>query len=144
MIQISRSALVLAPTSLLYSLINDIEHYPEFLDGVVKGEVLSQSDTEMVGALTLRKAGIERKVVTRNQLVANERITLTLEEGPLQSLTGVWTLSPLGDQGCKVALDLRFDMGSGLKAKAFGAIFKQVADSMVDAFVQRAQALHSS
>lgn len=142
MIEIHRSALVLVPAERLYALINDIEAYPQFLDGIANSRVLSATATEMVGELVIRKAGVERKIVTRNQLTAPERIEMTLEEGPLEALQGVWTIQALNKQGCKVSLDLSFSAGSGLKSFTFNRVFKQVADSMVNAFVERAHALY--
>ncbi|EAR07495.1 type II toxin-antitoxin system RatA family toxin [Reinekea blandensis] len=141
MIEIHRSALVLVPSHELYNLINDIEAYPQFLDGVAESRVLSASPTEMVGELLIRKAGIERRLVTRNRLTAPERIEMTLEDGPLDSLEGVWSIQSLNEQGCKVSLDLSFSAGRGLKSFTFNRVFKQVADSMVNAFVERAHAL---
>ena len=98
----------------------------------------------MLGQLVIKKAGVEKTIVTRNQLVEPSSIEMTLEQGPLDSLTGTWTITPLSDQGCKVAFDLRFSVKKGIKAMAFGAVFKQVANNMVDAFVQRASEIHPS
>lgn len=141
MIEIHRSALVLVSAERLFSLINDIESYPAFLDGVAEAQVLSQSETEMLGKLVIRKAGVERTLVTRNQLTNPSRIEMVLEEGPLDALTGIWSIQALNDQGCKVSLDLSFSAGSGLKSFTFNRVFKQVADSMVNAFVERAHSL---
>lgn len=143
MIEIHRSALVLVSAEKLYHLINDIESYPEFLDGISQAEVVEASSEHMLGRLLIKKAGIEKTIVTRNQLTEPTRIEMTLEEGPLEQLHGVWSIKPLNDDGCKVSLDLSFSSGSGLKRMAFNAMFKQVADSMVDSFVTRAQSLHS-
>lgn len=144
MIEIHRTALILAPAKAVYDIINDIEVYPQFLDGVVSAQVLEHSSTHMLGQLVIKKAGVEKTIVTRNKLVEPTMINMTLEQGPLDSLTGVWTITPLSDHGCKVALDLSFSVKKGIKAIAFGAVFKQVANSMVDAFVQRANELHPS
>lgn len=92
----------------------------------------------MVGRMVVRKAGIERTLVTYNRLERPHRIELSLQQGPLKSLEGIWTLKPLGEHGCRVSLDLRFETEGQLAALAFGPIFKQLADRMVDAFVRRA------
>jgi ribosome-associated toxin RatA of RatAB toxin-antitoxin module len=144
MIEIHRTALILAPAKVVYDIINDIERYPEFLDGVESAKILEQSSSHMLGQLVVKKAGIEKTIVTRNQLVEPSLIDMALEQGPLEALTGTWSITPLSDQGCKVALDLRFSAKKGLKAMAFSAVFKQVANSMVDAFVQRANQIHLS
>lgn len=141
MTEIHRSALVLVPAERLFALINDIEAYPAFLDGVAHAEILSQEENEMLGKLVIKKAGIERTLITRNQLKAPESIEMKLEDGPLDDLRGVWTIRPLNEHGCKVSLDLNFSAGSGLKSLAFDRVFRQVADNMVNAFVERAHAL---
>lgn len=143
MTKIHRSAIVPHSVETLYRLINDVEAYPQFLDGVIAGRVLESSETEMVGQMVIRKAGIERTLTTRNRLTPSERIELTLVDGPLKSLTGVWQLSPLGDSGCKVTLDLQFQTSGKLTALAFGPVFRQLADQMVGAFVKRADELNS-
>lgn len=144
MIEIHRTALILAPAKLVYEIINDIEQYPEFLDGVASARVLESSSEHMVGQLIIKKAGIEKTIVTRNKLIEPASIDMTLEQGPLDSLSGTWTIVPLSEQGCKVSLDLRFSVKKGLTAMAFGAVFKQVANNMVDSFVNRANQLHAS
>ena len=94
MIEIHRSALVLVSAEQLYDLINDIEQYPQFLEGVVATRLLEASSTEMLGELTVRKAGFERTLVTRNTLVRPLSIAMNLVEGPLDSLTGLWQIKP--------------------------------------------------
>lgn len=142
MTDIHRSAIVPHSAETLFDLINDLPSYPEFLDGIVAADVIEASETHMLGRMVVRKAGIERTVVTRNRLERPTRIELNLEQGPLKRLHGVWSIKPLGDHGCKVALDLSFETESRLSAIAFGPVFKQVADRMVDAFVQRACELY--
>lgn len=144
MTKIHRSAIVPHSAETLYRLINDVEAYPDFIDGVVAGRVLESNDTEMLGQMVIRKAGLERTLTTRNRLTPSERIELTLVDGPLKSLKGVWQLTPMGDSGCKVTLDLQFQTSGKLTALAFGPVFKQLADQMVASFVRRADELKSS
>lgn len=142
MTDIHRSAIVPHSAETLYDLINDVAGYPEFLDGVVAADVLESSETEMLGRMVVRKAGIERTLITRNRLERPRRIELNLEQGPLKRLHGVWSLKPLGDNGCRVTLDLTFETEGRLSGMAFGPVFRQIADRMVDSFVRRADALY--
>ena len=142
MIEIHRSALVLVSAEKLYQLINDIESYPLFLDGVSSATILEQDETQMLGRLIVKKAGFEKTLVTRNKLTNPSRIEMNLEEGPLDYLNGIWTIQSINDSGCKVSLDLTFQAARGLKMMAFSAMFKQVADSMVSSFVDRAHSLY--
>jgi ribosome-associated toxin RatA of RatAB toxin-antitoxin module len=67
-----------------------------------------------------------------------ETITMRLVEGPFKHLQGVWSFSALGDEGCKVTLDMEFEFSSKLMGMTFGPVFSHMANSLVDAFVQRA------
>ena len=79
---IQRSALVPYAADAMYQLVNAIEAYPQFMDGCVGAEILSQDDTQMEARLDLAKAGMRYSFVTRNQLYPPHRIQLTLVEGP--------------------------------------------------------------
>ena len=76
MTSIHRSALVEYSDQQMFDLVNAIEHYPEFMPGCVSAKVLSQSSTELVGQLSLSKAGISQQFTTRNQLVRPQRIEM--------------------------------------------------------------------
>ena len=61
-------------------------------------------------------------------------MTMTLVDGPFQSLEGAWLYEPLGAEGVKVGLKLAFEFKSKLLVQTFGRVFSVAADTMVDAF----------
>jgi ribosome-associated toxin RatA of RatAB toxin-antitoxin module len=65
-------------------------------------------------------------------------IEMRLKEGPFRHLQGYWRFDPLGDEGCKVSLDLEFEFSSRVLGMVIGPVFNQVANSLVDSFQQRA------
>ncbi|MCV6603744.1 MAG: type II toxin-antitoxin system RatA family toxin [Porticoccaceae bacterium] len=139
---IERSALVMHPAERMFDLVNDVAAYPEFMDGCVGATVLTSSDREMVAQLVLRKAGVEQRFTTRNQLQRPQRITLALEEGPFTALDGVWQFTPLNDSACKVSLCLTFTFKNSAVAFAAGKLFTQVANNLVAALCKRADEEH--
>ena len=52
----------------------------------------------------------------------------------------MWTFTPLGDHGCKVALDLDFEVSNPVTGFALRVGFQKLADRMVDDFVRAALA----
>ena len=54
-------------------------------------------------------------------------------------LEGFWHFQSLGDAGCKVSLDLEYEFSSRLLKITVGPIFDHIANSLVDAFCQRAR-----
>ncbi|GAA0561097.1 type II toxin-antitoxin system RatA family toxin [Halomonas salifodinae] len=135
---VNRSALVRHSPQAMFDLVNDFERYPEFLPGCRRARLLEHDDAHLVGELTLAKAGIEQSFTTRNDLHAPERIELSLVHGPFRRLQGRWLFTPMGEDACKVSLELEFEFASRLLGMAFGRLFQQVAGQLVDSFTRRA------
>ena len=72
--------------------------------------------------------------MTENVLAPPSVMTMTLIDGPFQSLEGGWKFEPLGADGVKVSLKLAFEFKSKLLDQTFGRVFSVAADTMVDAF----------
>ena len=140
MTSINRSALVTHSAARMYALVNDVERYPEFLDGCAKVDLFESSSTSMTARLYLSKAGLSYQFVTRNTLLSNEKITLELQDGPFEYLRGSWVFTSLRDDACKVEMALEFSV-TGFKGKALSGLFSSIAANMVDAFCKRADDL---
>jgi ribosome-associated toxin RatA of RatAB toxin-antitoxin module len=138
---INRSALVMHSAARMYALVNDVERYPEFLDGCAKVDLLEASISAMSARLYLSKAGLSYQFVTLNTLAPGEKITLALQDGPFDYLRGSWTFTPLRDDACKVEMVLEFGV-SGLKGKALSGLFSPIAANMVAAFCKRADKIY--
>lgn len=139
---IQRSALLPYPAKALYDLVNDVVRYPEFLPWCASSEVLESSESHMVASLGVAKGGISQRFVTRNVLVEGASIEMSLEEGPFTELHGVWHFKALGEKACKISLDLSFDYAGPIVKATLGPLFNQAANTLVDAFCQRAKQLY--
>ena len=144
--EIRRSALVPATTRRMFELINDVAGYPGFVPGCSAAVVLEQTPTMQRARLTVGSGLLRTTFVTRNRLTPDSAIHMELEEGPLRSLDGVWQLTPVvepgsgAELGCRVELQLRFELQGGLAGMAMGPLLERMAGSLVDAFVARAKA----
>lgn len=142
MTQVDRSALVLHTAEQMFDLVNDVEQYPAFLPWCSGVEVISRSDDELVATLHVSKGGLKYSFTTRNRLTRPSEMTMELVDGPFSSLAGVWGFTALSDEASKVELSLSFDFSGKLSALAMGKVFNQVATTMVEAFVQRAEKIY--
>jgi len=140
--RIQRSALLPYPAQALYDLVNDVGRYPEFLPWCSSSDVMESGSDHMRAALTVAKGGISQRFVTRNLLRPGERIEMQLEEGPFTQLHGIWEFRALNDKACKISLDLSFDYSGQLVKATLGPLFNQAANTLVDAFCQRAKQLY--
>jgi ribosome-associated toxin RatA of RatAB toxin-antitoxin module len=139
---VKRSALVPYSTVQMYDIINDIEGYPSFLPWCVDSEVLFASEIEQVARLDLARGGLAQSFTTRNRLSPPLGMTLELVEGPFTALSGTWALQALGDEGCKISMEIHFEFNSRMMNAALSQIFTGVIDKMVEAFCRRADQLH--
>lgn len=143
--RISKSALLPYTQDQLFGLINDIEAYPDFMDGCVEAKILKQDEASLDAKLYLSKRGITQSFTTRNHLFDKNKITMELIEGPFETLRGEWNIDSLGDssageQGCKLSLDLEFTMGGSLIMKMAAPFFAEMGNRLVDAVASEAAA----
>ncbi len=125
----------------MFALSNDIDSYPAFVPGCTHARVDSRTATEIVATLGVKKGPMQTEITTRNRLEPDRRVTMSLVQGPFKELEGVWTLTPVGENGCRVDLDMRFAFRNPMSAVLFEPLFEQTASSLVDAFVARARSL---
>jgi len=139
---INKHALVPFSAEQMYTLVNKVEDYAEFLPGCKESTVLEQSENHMRALMLLSKAGIEKELTTYNDLVYGKSINMRLDDGPFKSLKGNWDFTSLGDEACRVELKLDFQFKNKLTERAFGKIFIALANSMVGAFTSRAKKVY--
>lgn len=142
--EVRRSALVPFPAAAMFDLVNDVAAYPDFLPWCSGSEVKEQSADHMIARVDVAKGGIHHSFTTRNTLDRPGSVKLELIDGPFRKLRGEWTFHSLGDQASKVELHLEFDFSSKLVSMVFGPVFNQIGESMLDAFVRRAEVLHGN
>ncbi|MFP4129507.1 MAG: type II toxin-antitoxin system RatA family toxin [Halorhodospira sp.] len=139
---ISRSELVPYTAVEIYDLVNDIERYPAFIPWCTSGEIISTSEDTTRARLTFAKGGMEKSFVTANRHQRGKMIDIRLVEGPFQRLEGYWRFHDVGESASKVTLDMEFEFSNRLVAYAFGKVFTQVANTLVDSFVRRAREVY--
>ena len=137
--EVKRSALIAESPARMYQLINDIERYPEFVPGCTAARVESRKAGEMVATLSIKKGPLRAEFTTRNLLEPDKRVLMQFVSGPFRVLEGLWTLTPLGELGCRVEFEMRFEFANRLAGTLFEPLFEDTAASLVDAFVKRAR-----
>lgn len=140
--QVERSALVHYSAQQMFDLVNDIEAYPQYMEGCVGAQILQRGDGWLEARLELSKAGVTQSFVTRNQLHAPELMTLSLVDGPFRKLEGAWRFTPLADNACKVSFSLSFELQNRLLGMAVGKLFESVTNKQVDALCARAKQIY--
>jgi ribosome-associated toxin RatA of RatAB toxin-antitoxin module len=138
--EVKRAALVAQPPSQLFALINDIESYPQFLPWCTHAQVHARSEREIVATIGVRRGPLQGEFTTRNELEPHRRVLMHLLSGPFSMLEGEWLLTPVGTDGCRAELSMRFAFKNKLSGALFEGKFADTVTSLVDAFVVRARA----
>lgn len=138
---ILRSALVPHSAERMFSLVNDVERYVEFLPWCSAARVHEESAGVLVAELEISRGGVTQRFTTRNALVPPERMTLELVEGPFDWFAGEWRFTALAEDACKVELEMDFEYAGRIARTALAPLFLKSADEQVDAFCARARCL---
>ncbi|WP_024851345.1 type II toxin-antitoxin system RatA family toxin [Hydrogenovibrio kuenenii] len=140
--KIIRSALLPYSALEVYNIVNDVAAYPEFLPWCGGSEVIESNETMMVASVTIAKAGLKQTFVTQNTLKPGESIKMQLVEGPFSHLAGEWVFKVLDERACKITFELAFEVSHPLLKAALGAVFEQIASTMVQSFCERAKQIY--
>ncbi|WP_018873340.1 type II toxin-antitoxin system RatA family toxin [Thioalkalivibrio sp. ALJ16] len=128
----------------MFNLVNDVDAYPEFLPGCRSASARPRGEHEVEGTIELAKGALHKSFTTRNTLKRPESIDMRLVSGPFRRLHGTWTFSQVEGGRTRIALELEFEFANRIMAFAIGPVFNQIANSLVDAFVQRAREVHGA
>jgi len=72
-------------------------------------------------------------------------VRMQLVKGPFSHLQGEWTFLPVADDrsgACRVSLTLHYGFSNAALSALVGPVFDRIANSLVDAFVLRAQQVY--
>jgi len=128
----------------MYALVEDIESYPLFLPWCSRTEVVERSTERAVATIHVDFRGVHQTFTTANRMQPGERIEMALVRGPFKALAGEWRFRALSAAGCRVELALAYQLASPLLGRVVGPVFDHIANTFVDAFVRRADALQAS
>lgn len=122
----------------MYDLVNDVKQYPDFIPWCTKSVILKENADEVQATLHFEGGGFTKSFTTHNRLQKDKMIEIRLINGPFKHLEGFWRFDADGESGCKIMLDLEFELAGGLLSLAFGPVFHQVASTLVQSFKDRA------
>lgn len=139
---VRKTALVPYSAARMFDLVYDVASYPKFLPWCESARVLSETEDRICGQISVHRLGIRQTFSTCNRFERNRLMYIDLLDGPFRKLTGAWRFTPLSEEASKVELELEFEFSGSLIDKAFGGVFNQIANTLVDAFCRRAEELY--
>ena len=142
MAHVEKSALVPFSDQAMFDLVKDVDRYAEFLPWCRSSELLSEDGNRLCGRIEVERMGVRQSFSTCNVCDEPRRMAIELREGPFKSLHGAWQFIALSEDACKVVLSLEFEFSNRLMNAAFGKVFHQIANTMVESFSKRAREVY--
>ena len=139
---IRRSALLPYSPAQVYSLVAEVERYPEFLPWCTGAKILSADEREVTVRLVLSSGIARASFTTRNRLDRDRSMTMSLVEGPFDHLEGRWDFTPIAQAGTRADLHVSFATRGVASALALGPAFEAACNHLVDAFAHRAREVY--
>lgn len=140
---VRKSVLVPFDSATLFHLVDRVEDYPEFLPWCGGSEVLQRDDAATKARIDIDFRGVRQSFTTLNRKEGIEWMHIELVEGPFRALSGHWHFAPLADDACRVELSLDYSFAGAMLEKLIGPVFEYIANSLLERFVARAEALHA-
>lgn len=142
--RIRKSVLVPYSSAEMFELVDDVERYPEFLPWCSGAAVLAPLPDGKTARVDIAYRGVRAHFTTDNVNQPPESIVITLRDGPFRHLHGEWRFRALDATACKIEFELAYEFATPLLDGVIGPVFGHIANTLIDAFVQRAEALYGS
>jgi ribosome-associated toxin RatA of RatAB toxin-antitoxin module len=139
MAQVEKSVLVSHSAAQMFGLVDAVERYPEFLPWCGGTDLKHRDDKITVATLHIDYHGIKQNFTTENTKQFPTFMDIKLVDGPFHSMEGIWRFTPLAEDACKIEFRLNYEFSSHLLEKLIAPVFSHIANTFVDAFVERAE-----
>lgn len=140
--RVLKSVLVPYSASRMFELVDGVEHYPEFLPWCAGAQAVPTSPEGKTARIEIDYHGVKAHFTTDNVNRIPESIVITLKDGPFRHLHGEWRFHALADDACKVEFELAYEFTTHLLEAVVGPVFSHIANTFIDAFVRRAEAVY--
>jgi ribosome-associated toxin RatA of RatAB toxin-antitoxin module len=140
-VEVRKSMLVGYSAESMFDLIEAVEHYPAFLPWCASAAVISRDESVVIADLSVDYHGLRLAFTTRNPKRRPESMSILLERGPFRRFEGHWRVTRLAESACKIEFALSYEFGGALSRALAGPVFARIGDTLIDAFVARADSL---
>jgi len=139
--EIQRSAIVEHSAAQMYALVDDIASYPRFLPWCTAVQI-EEVGGKKRATLTAALRGIKQSFTTLNDNRPGEAMDMHLVDGPFRHFEAAWRFTALTERACQIEFSLRYQFANRAVGALLGPLFEHIADTMVEAFTRRADALY--
>jgi coenzyme Q-binding protein COQ10 len=131
----------------MFTLVADVERYPEFVPLCEALRVVGrrrEGDVEIIlASMTVAYKLIRETFISEVRLdPAAGEIRVAYKDGPFKSLDNHWTFRPLGEDASEIGFAIRYEFRSRMLQMLMGAMFDRAFRKFADAFEARADVVY--
>lgn len=142
MAAVEKSVLVFYSARQMFGLVDRVEDYPCFLPWCGGTEVRRHSEVALEATVHIDYHHVKQSFTTENVRQEPHLIEMRLSRGPFSHLEGSWHFVELDESACKIEFRLHYEFSSKILEKLVSPVFGYIANSFVEAFVQRATVVY--
>jgi len=135
---INKSAFVFFNQKKIFQLVDDVEHYPDFLPWCGGSKVIERTEKITEATIEINFKGVKQSFTTKNIKKPFELMEINLVDGPFKKLKGLWKFNNIDKNSCKIELSLMYEFDNFILEKLIGPIFNIIANTFIDEFIKEA------
>ena len=122
----------------LFSLVADVEHYPDFLPWILKTQLSEKTSSHFMAEVEIGYKLIKESYHSRVILTPFQRIDIEYIKGPFKYLHNHWIFTPHINESVEVDFFIDFEVKSFLLDFVMKPLFFETVSHMITAFETRA------
>ena len=122
----------------IFTLINQVDKYSDFLPWCSNSKVISDKNNVMVGKISVSKNFVNWTFTTENHYIKNKKIHLTLVDGPFKNLNGEWSFLKIDNNNTQVSFILEYEFSNKIIELSIKPVFTSIMSSILDSFISEA------
>lgn len=130
------------PPEQIYTLVADIEKYPEFLPWCLKAHVREKQADRLTADLVIGYRLFRERYTSYVTLKPFEEIRVDYGGGPMKHLENQWYFRPTPGGGTDIEFYVDVSFSSSFLQHAVETVFTQALFHMIEAFEKRAHDLY--
>lgn len=127
----------------MFDLVNDVDHYPDFLPWCGGVQIYKRSHDAMHVRVNIKFKALQPYFETYNTLTRPTQINMKLMKGPFEHFSGAWQFNSIED-GSQIIFKLQYCFSNSLLGMIIGPFFDHIISTFVDSFIKQANLRYGS
>ena len=138
MVTIKKNALVFHSREKMFTLVDKVEDYPNFLSWCGKTEVIERTEKITKATILINYHNVKQSFTTENVKVFPVKMNIKLVDGPFKILKGEWSFIKIEKDACKIEFELQYEFSNYFLDKLISPVFNMIANTFIDNFIAKA------